>query len=76
MLANGYFIDANLLLLLVVSSVSRDAISKHRRLREFTPDDYFLTEDTPVVTVDFDLYFTAASSNPESAINFTHLRDL
>ena len=38
--ANGYFIDANLLLLLVVGSVSPDAIARHRRLRVFTRDDY------------------------------------
>lgn len=151
--ARGYYIDTNLLLLLVMGSVSRDAIGRHRRLREFTPDDYFLlidlitqvqrvlvtpntltetsnllglhgepersrfferlrfiieeteeivvasvdssrnsaftrlgltdaallevaTEDTPVITVDLDLYLSAVSSNPESAINFTHLRGL
>ena len=38
--AKGYFIDANLLLLLVVGSVSLGAIARHRRLREFTWDDY------------------------------------
>ena len=38
--ANAYFIDANLLLLLVVGSVNRDAIARHRRLREFTRDDF------------------------------------
>ncbi len=151
--ALGYFIDANLLLLLVVGSVNREAISRHRRLRAFTADDYqilldligqvprvlvtpntltetsnllgqhrepersvffeglrFLIEHTeevvvasteashnqaftrlgltdgallevataehPLVTVDLDLYLAAASADPESAINFTHLRDL
>ena len=42
---NGYFIDANLLLLLVVGSVSVDAISRHRRLRVFTQDDYGIRID-------------------------------
>ncbi len=151
--ANGYFIDANLLLLLVVGSVSLDAIARHRRLREFTQDDYGIlihlidrvdrvlvtpntltetsnllglhgepersrfferfrfiieetdeivvasvdaarngtftrlgltdaallevaTEETPIITVDLDLYLAASSSNPGSAINFTHLRNL
>ena len=33
------------------------------------------TEDTPIVTVDFGLYLAAATSNPDSVINFSHLRD-
>ena len=151
--AKGFFIDANLLLLLVVGSVSRDAIARHRRLREFTWDDYgvlinlidqveqalvtpntltgtsnllglhgeperarfyerlrFIIEQTqeivvtsasasrdnaftrlsltdaallevataeyPIITVDLDLYLAASASNPESAINFTHFRNL
>ncbi len=36
----GFFIDANLLVLLVVGSVGRDLIAKHRRLRRFTTEDY------------------------------------
>ena len=151
--ARAFFIDANLLLLLVVGSASPAAITRRRRLREFTPDDYDLlidliaqvegvlvtpntltetsnllglhgepersrffeqlrfiieesqeivvasadaargrhftrlgltdsallevaTEETPVVTVDLDLYLAASISNPDSTINFTHLRDL
>ena len=151
--ANAYFIDANLLLLLVVGSVNRDAIARHRRLREFTRDDFGIllnlinqvervlvtpntltetsnllglhgepersrfferlrliieqteeivvasanassnnaftrlgltdaallevaTKETPIITVDFGLYLAASSSNPGSAINFTHLRNL
>jgi predicted nucleic acid-binding protein len=151
--ANGYFIDANLLVLLVVGSVNIDAVARHRRLKEYTPEDYLIlsnligqvervlvtpntltetsnllgqhgepersqfferlrslieeseeivvdsaaasrhdtftrlgltdaallevaTEETPIVTVDVDLYLAAASSNPYSAINFTHLRNL
>ena len=151
--AKGCFIDANLLLLLVVGSVSRDAIARHRRLREFTLDDYGIlinlidqveqvlvtpntltetsnllglhgepersrffeqlrfiieeteeivvasvgasqnnaftrsgltdaallevaTQETPIITVDLDLYLAASASKPESAVNFTHLRNL
>lgn len=150
--ANGYFIDANLLLLLVVGNANPAAIARHRRLQEFTQDDYYMlidlisqvqrvlvtpntltetsnllgqhgepersqffeqlqfliedteeiviasavasqnrsftrlgltdaallqvvTEDTPIVTVDFGLYLAAATSNPDSVINFSHLRD-
>ena len=40
MAADGCFIDANLLVLLVVGSVGRDLITKHRRLEEYTGDDY------------------------------------
>ena len=36
----GYFIDANLFVLLVVGSVERDLIGKHRRLREYSVEDY------------------------------------
>ncbi len=37
---SGAFIDANLLVLVVIGSVDRDLISKHRRTRRFTPEDY------------------------------------
>lgn len=36
----GFYIDANLLVLLVVGSAGRDFISKHRRLRRFSEEDY------------------------------------
>ena len=36
----GYFIDSNLLVLLVVGAVDRAAIGRRRRVREFTPEDY------------------------------------
>ena len=144
------FIDANLLVLLVVGSVSRDLISKHRRLREYTVEDYeklvdllgpvdrvlvmpntltetsnllaqhadpersrffdmlrfliqeseevvvasakasandsfnrlgltdaalleAITEDTPLVTVDLDLYLAALAKGAYAAMNFRHL---
>ena len=37
---NGLFVDANLLVLLVVGSVGRNLIAKHRRLQDFTSEDY------------------------------------
>ena len=36
----GYFVDANLLVLLVVGSVERRLIAKHRRLRAYSVEDY------------------------------------
>ena len=41
----GVFIDSSLLVLLVVGSVGRDLIEKHRRLREYTAEDYDLLID-------------------------------
>ena len=41
-MVSGYFIDANLLVLLVVGSAGREYISKHRRLRIFSNEDYDL----------------------------------
>ena len=34
------------------------------------------TVETPVLTVDLGLYLAAAAKAPETAVNFTHLRDL
>ena len=36
----GFFIDANLLVLLIVGGVGRDLIKKHRRLKGYTSGDY------------------------------------
>ena len=129
----GFFIDANLLLLLIVGSVGRDLISKHRRLRRFTVEDFdrlinllaqhgdpersrffdrlqfiiqeskeivvastvasrnnafkrlgltdaalleVATAETPLVTVDLDLYLEALAKGQDTAVNFTHLHDL
>ena len=36
----GYFVDANLLILLVAGSVDPRIIAKHRRLNGFSTDDY------------------------------------
>ena len=150
----GFFIDANLLLLLIVGSVGRDLVAKHRRLREkFAVEDFDLlinllhpaeqvfvtpntltetsnllaqhkdpersrffdrlkfiiqesneivvastvashnnafkqlgltdaallevaTPETPLVTVDLDLYLAALAKGQDAAVNFTHLQDL
>ena len=148
----GYFIDANLLLLLIVGSVGRDLIPKHRRLQRFTVEDFdslinllhpeqvfvtpntlteasnllaqhadpersrffdrlkfiiqeskeiivastvasrnnafgrlgltdaalleVATAETPLVTVDLDLYLEALAKGQDTAVNFTHLQDL
>ncbi len=149
----GYFLDSNLLVLLVVGSESRELISKHRRLQDYSAEDYdilceFLetakklfvtpntltetsnllgqhgeperfalmarlqylicksqeitiaskeasanrnfqrlgltdavlleavTEETPVLTVDFSLYLAAIASGEERAINFNPYRGL
>ena len=37
----GYFIDSNLLVLLIVGDVGPELIRKHRRLQMFTPEDYY-----------------------------------
>ena len=36
----GYFVDSNLLVLLIVGSVGRDLIAKHRRLRRYDRESY------------------------------------
>jgi predicted nucleic acid-binding protein len=41
----GYFIDANLLLLLVVGDEGRNLIPKHRRLDGYSADDYDILHD-------------------------------
>ena len=151
--SNGFFIDANLLLLLVVGSVGRDLIHKHRRLQSFAAEDYdrllglirgvdrvfvtpntltetsnllaqhkdpersrffdrfrliienseeivvtsavaaansefvrlgltdaalleAITAETPLVTVDLDLYLAALKKGPNTAVNFTRLQRL
>ena len=37
----GFFIDANLLVLLVVGSIDERIIARHRRLLDYTPTDYY-----------------------------------
>ncbi len=149
----GYFIDANLLVLLVVGNTDKALISKHRRLRGYSVEDYdtlinilsqaeliFITpntlteasnllaqhgdperslifdtfrdlihdnievvirsrvassrsefnmlgltdsvllevvsEETPLITVDMDLYLAAVQEGWNAALNFNHLRGL
>lgn len=43
---SGYLIDANLLVLLVVGKVGRELIGRHRRLQDYTAEDYDLLVDT------------------------------
>ena len=40
MVVEGKFIDANLLALILIGSVDRKLISKHKRTRQFTSDQY------------------------------------
>ncbi len=40
MALKGIFIDANLLVLLVVGATDRALIAKHRRLKRFAVEDY------------------------------------
>ena len=42
---SGFFLDANLFVLLVVGSVGRDLIEKHRRLRAYSAEDYEILID-------------------------------
>ena len=147
----GLYIDANLLVLLVVGGVGRELIAKHRRLHEYTVEDYetlldlvgrfdrvlvtpntltetsnllgqhgepersrlfdrlrfiiegseevvvasveasgnsafrrlgltdaalleVVTKETPLVTVDFDLYMAACGKGEDTVVNFRHLR--
>ena len=149
----GFFIDTNLLLLLIVGSVDRGLITKHKRLRRFTAENYGVlvnliervdrvfvtpntltetsnllaqhkdpqrsdffdrlrfiievskevvvasadasrnnvfkrlgltdaallevaTAETPLVTVDLELYLAAVEKGQDTAVNFTHLQNL
>ncbi len=149
----GYFVDAQLLVLFTVGRVNRDIIAKHRRLQAYSIEDFELlvslvgptqrllvtpntlteasnllaqhgepersvlleglrvliedgeevvvasataaanseflrlgladaalleaaTVETPVLTADLGLYLAAVAKAPESAVNFTALRDL
>ena len=149
----GYFLDTNLFVLLVVGNESRDLIPKHGRLEHYSVEDYDIlselledadqlfvtpntltetsnlvsqhgepersllmkrlqyliheskeivvtsteassnakfeklgltdaalletvTKDTPLLTVDFDLYLAAIESGEDRAVNFTHYRNL
>ena len=150
---SGYFIDANLLVLFVVGRASPDLIAKHRRLSDYSVEDYYIllnklksvervlvtpntlteasnllayhtepelsllfdalrniirdcvevvvksevassrsefnrlgltdsallevvSEDTPLITVDVDLYLAALQEGQNSALNFAHIRNL
>ena len=79
----GYFIDSNLLVLLVVGSVGLDLIAKHRRLRDYSRDDFETLVDL-LSHVDH-LYVTpntlteasnllAQHGEPERSLFLEHLR--
>lgn len=151
--STGFFIDANLFVLLTVGSMDRNLIAKHRRLRRFTIEDFdrlinlinrvdrvfvtpntltetsnllaqhnepersrffdklrfiiqeskkivvastvashnnafarlgltdaalleVATSETPLVTVDLNLYLAALAKGQDTAVNFTHLQNL
>lgn len=40
MAVTGFFIDANLLVLLIIGAVDRTLVGRHRRARRFAPADY------------------------------------
>ncbi len=79
----GLFIDANLLVLLVVGSVDRGLIEKYRRLREYSEEDYdlplgllgrfqqvFVTPNTLTETSDL----LGQHAEPERSLLFKGLR--
>lgn len=79
----GFYIDANLLVLLVVGSVGKYLISKHRRPRRFSHDDYdtltgmiakvvqvFVTPNTLTETSNL----LAQHKDPERSLFFRRLR--
>ena len=81
--AGGIFIDSNLLVLLTVGSVGRELIAKHRRLREYTAEDYqilrnllrtvdriFVTPNTLTETSNL----LAQHGEPERSLFFDRLR--
>lgn len=81
----GYFIDSNLLILLVAGKVDKDLIGKHRRLKNFSTDDYQRLLD--ILEPDKSIYVTpntlTEASNllpqhkkPEPSPLLDHLRHL
>ena len=82
---SAYFIDANLLVLLIVGSVGRDLIAKHRRLQGYTAEDYdilmgmiarvervLVTPNTLTETSNL----LAQHEEPERSVFFTALRSM
>ena len=68
----GYFIDANLLVLLVVGSEDRGLIERHRRLRGYTADDYDLLLD---ITEDAEHLFVTPNTLTEASNLLAQHRD-
>ena len=68
----GLFIDANLLILLVVGRVGSDLIGEHRRLRGFSVADYELLVD---FTADYDVIYVTPNTLAETSnLLASHLR--
>jgi len=79
----GILLDTMLLVLLIVGSAGRDLVSKHRRLNDFSPEDYDIISDvlrqygTVLLTPNT---LTEASnllgyhSEPERSVTFAKLR--
>ena len=68
----GLFIDSNLLVLLTVGSVGRDLIAKHRRLREYTAEDYGILVD---LLSRFDQVFVTPNTLTETSNLLEHAPD-
>ena len=82
----GYFLDTNLFVLLVVGSESREVVvasadaSSNVKFEELGLTDAALLEvittDIPLLTVDLGLYLAAFETGEERAINFNRYRNL
>ena len=72
----GLFIDADLLLLLVVGS---EVATNNGQFERLGLTDAALLEVItprhPLVTVDFDLYIAALEKGEDTVVNFAQLRD-
>ena len=79
----GYFVDTSLLLLFVVGSVGRNLIAKHRRLQDYSREDYetlvnllghvdylYVTPNTLTETSNL----LAQHGEPERSLFLEHLR--
>ena len=60
----GYFLDSNLLILLVVGSESRDLIPRHRRLQHYPSEDYDILLD---ILQDADQLFVTPNTLTEAS---------
>ena len=68
----GYFVDANLLVLLVVGNVDQDLIAKHGRLEEYTAEDYETLLDLLSQTRQSQIYVTPNTLTEASNLLYRH----